>query len=319
MRFKQSQLLKNISRKEMNEYQKELGFCVFGISNEEMTISEMVTDLYDSLKYTGRNIPVKRFKPVEYLNLVDMRKRVILDISRCLVTAKKIGETVETGDSAKEMFDFMIKDLSLHARCLKKKAIPSKFGNDYYEASLTLYLEVCSLIRRLKVTRQGYDAIKATLGAVVCDSPKTIPTENVSEKKETKTERTVRPEHAISALPTTAAPESVEAEGENDSRKEETPESAPESKAPKTESSETGSREQKTTAYEMAFSEPEPSDEEIEPDEPVLSEEEIISRVNAYKDPYSIDDEDLLDAYMDITLKKMGIRQSKMVPALSPY
>ena len=87
MRFKQSQLLKNVSRKELLAYQKETGFMVFGFSYEEMTMAEMITGFYGALKSSSRWVRTERFDPIRYLNHVDMRKRVIMDISRCLVTA----------------------------------------------------------------------------------------------------------------------------------------------------------------------------------------------------------------------------------------
>ena len=355
MRFKQSQLLKNVSRKELLAYQKETGFMLFGFSYEEMTMAEMITGFYGALKSSSRWVRTERFDPIRYLNHVDMRKRVIMDISRCLVTAKRLGEDIGKSGPAEEIFDFMIRDLSLHARCLSKKALPAGFGDAYYEASCTLFSEVCALIRRLKLTREGYAAIQPIPGAVLCDSPKTLSAEKTTGKKETKTERSVRPEHAVSPLPTTVSPESVETEAKNDLHDEEAPvmkseneawneepsevkpesetrneelsepepesetrneepsEAKPEIGSRKTETPEAETREQRTEAIETKTAEPESGDEENEPDKIVLSDEEIEAKVRAYEDPYSINDRELMTAYMNIVLRKLGIRQKEPI------
>ena len=337
MRFKQSQLLKNVSRKELLAYQKETGFMVFGFSYEEMTMAEMITGFYGALKSSNRWVRTQRFDPIKYLNHVDMRKRLIMDISRCLVTAKRLGEDVGKSGPAEEIFDFMIRDLSLHARCLSKKALPAEFGDAYYEASCTLLSEVCALIRRLKLTREGYAAIQPIPGAVLCDSPKTLNAEKTTGKKETKTERSVHPEHAISPLPTSVSSESVDGNTQNSPRNEEAFKAKPENgtqneesfnaepksletgnqehlsegnetKDAGTQPFETDTRKRHAAAIEPESAEPESADEEIKPDKMVLSDEEIEAKIRSYEDPYSIDDEELMTAYMNIALRKMGIR-----------
>ena len=213
MRFKRSQLLKNVSKKQLLEYQKENGFRLVDFSHEEITLTEMVSKLYGFYRYSGNMMLLKHLEPISYLNQVDMRKRIALDISRCLVTAKKLGEDVSRCAPPGNLFDFMIQDLSLHARCLSERAITANFGSAYHEAALTLYSEVCTLIRRLKVTRQEYDSIKTLPGAVLCDSTKTVSSdtatsETVSVKPAEETEHCVRPERAIAPMPTAVIPES---------------------------------------------------------------------------------------------------------------
>ena len=206
MRFTREKLLKNISEKQLRNYQKEQGYAPFSYPRKELTINEMVKELYWHFTFSAHMSFGKHYDPVAYLNRVDTQRRIALDISRCLVTAKKLGEEIEcSGATPENIFEFMIADLSSHARCLSDKALRADFGCGYQEAAFTVYEEVTSLIRRLKLTREGFNAIQALPGAVLCDTPKALPAAEkpCNESAEpAKSEKTVRPERAIAPMAT---------------------------------------------------------------------------------------------------------------------
>ena len=216
MRFRREKLLKNISERQLLNYRKEQGYAAFTYPRKELTINEMVQELYWHFSVSAHMSFGKSFDPVDYLNRVDVRRRIALDISRCLVTAKKLGEEIEcSGATPDKIFNFMLADLSSHARCLSAKALRADFGYEYQEAAFTVYEEVTTLIRRLKLTRDGYEAIRALPGAVLCDTPKALPAaeESCKDSAETaKSEKTVRPERAIAPMPTSVNPAADEAE-----------------------------------------------------------------------------------------------------------
>ena len=210
MRFTREKLLKNISARQLRNYQQEQGYAAFTYPRKELTINEMVKELYWHFSFSAHMSFGKHYDPVDYLNRVDVQRRIAMDISRCLVTAKKLGEEIEcSGATPEKIFNFMIADLSSHARCLSDKAMQADFGCGYQEAAFTVYEEVTSLIRRLKLTREGFNAIRALPGAVLSDSPKTAPAavEPCKDSSETaKSEKTVRPERPITPMATTVNP-----------------------------------------------------------------------------------------------------------------
>ena len=286
MRFKRSQLLRNVTNKQLLEYQNEQGFFLMDYSHEEISISEMISTLYSYLRYSGSMMISKRLEPVDYLNMVDFRNRIALDISRCLVTAKKLGENLDKCPSADLIFNYMIRNLSQEARCLGSRAMEVNFGRAYNEAAYTMYSEVCTLIRRLKVTRQGYDAIKERPGAVLCESSKQC----VSEKNAVapdmnnaaNKEQSVRAERAISALPTVVLPEGEalnDETGENGTAEQSESGTASQntavSETEATEVNRSAQRSRPTAAERDPEPETESGDAEIEPDERFNADDEI--------------------------------------------
>ena len=219
MRFTREKLLKNISEKQLRQYQKEQGYAPFSYPRKELTINEMVKELYWHFTFSAHMSFGKHYDPVAYLNRVDTQRRIALDISRCLVTAKKLGEEIEcSGATPDNIFEFMMADLSSHARCLSDKALRADFGCGYQEAAFTVYEEVTALIRRLKLTREGFNAIQALPGAVLCDAPKALPAaeEDCKESAETaKAEKNVRPERAIAPMTTAIKPAADDTETES--------------------------------------------------------------------------------------------------------
>ena len=218
MRFTREKLLKNISARQLRNYQQEQGYAAFTYPRKELTINEMVKELYWHFSFSAHMSFGKHYDPVDYLNRVDVQRRIALDISRCLVTAKKLGEEIEcSGATPEKIFNFMIADLSSHARCLSDKAMQADFGCGYQEAAFTVYEEVTSLIRRLKLTRDGFNTIRALPGAVLSDAPKTIPAaeEGCKDSAEReKSEKTVRPERPIAPMATTVNPAAEETTAE---------------------------------------------------------------------------------------------------------
>ena len=226
MRFTREKLLKNISERQLRNYQKAYGYAAFAYPRKELTINEIVKELFWHFSFSAHMSVGRSYDPVDYLNRVDVQRRIALDISRCLVTAKKLGEEINCHDTTPDnIFNFMIADLSSHARCLADKALRADFGYEYQEAAFTVYEEVTSLIRRLKLTREGYDAIRAIPGAVLSDAPKALPVAEESCKESAepeKVEKTVRPERAISPMQTVvpAAADDVKADDAEEEKSE---------------------------------------------------------------------------------------------------
>lgn len=126
----------------------------------EMTLDEIFEGLLDFYLRRKNKRMTHQFTPFNYLDLADSRRKVCIDMTRMLVTARVTGEKIYIKLSPEEMITDMIEELSAMTRTVRDRIFDvGHFGLQFSTFCERVLLDLYGTIRRLKVTRKKYKDI----------------------------------------------------------------------------------------------------------------------------------------------------------------